>query len=234
MNRDTFIKNILPQTVCMTPSGFIADDLSPNDFKNIYHIFFDKIFDISKSDVSRVSGYGEFNDDCQTEYTTCREFLIDTFAEEKEGYWYHWREMFETTILNQELFHKFYKKMEERIDYCEGKHFLVYNNTFFANMITDGRLNVGFPDWSRAGICDFLLDFAIMDLNKPYLLIPERLVQYCMENRIEIPYFKERYLCMAYYKAIDTLRWHASIDDLESYDSIIRYLNELENRIMIL
>lgn len=41
-------------------------------------------------------------------------------------------------------------------------------------MITDGKEMVGFPDWSRSGICDFLLDFAIMDLNKPYLKIPER------------------------------------------------------------
>lgn len=230
MSRDTFIRDMISKAVCMTPEGFVADDLNPNDFKKIYQIFFEKTFDIGKANVTQVAGYGEFNDDCNTEYTTCREFLIDTFTEEKEGYWYHWKEMFETTVLNQEMFKKFYKKMEERIDYCEGKRFLVNNNTFFVNMITDGKATVGFPDWSRAGICDFLLDFAIMDLNKPYMKIPELLVHYCSENGVEIPNFKERYLCMAYYKAIDTLRWHASIDDIESYESIVRYLNELEDR----
>jgi aminoglycoside phosphotransferase (APT) family kinase protein len=124
--------------------------------------------------------------------------------------------------------------MEDRIDYCEGKRFLVNNNTFFCNMVTDGKSTVGFPDWHRAGICDFLVDFAIMDLNKPYLMIPELLVQYCKENGIVIPDFKERYLCMAYFKAIFCLRWHASIDDSESYESIVRYMEEVEDRIKIL
>ena len=49
-------------------------------------------------------------------------------------------------------------------------------------MITDGKTTVGFPDWSRSGICDFLLDFAIMDLNKPYLHIPELLFEYCKKE----------------------------------------------------
>lgn len=84
------------------------------------------------------------------------------------------------------------------------------NNTFFVNMITDGRTTVGFLDWSRSGICDFLLDFAIMDLNKPYLHVPELLFEYCKKRNITIPDFQERYLCMAYYKGIDVLRWHAS------------------------
>ena len=36
---------------------------------------------------------------------------------------------------------------------------------------------------------------------------------------------------MAYFKGIDTLRWHASIDDLESCESITKSINELEERI---
>lgn len=98
-------------------------------------------------------------------------------------------------------------------------------------MITDGKTQVGFPDWSRSGICDFLLDFAIMDLNKPYLNIPELLFDYCGKRNIVIPDFKERFLCMAYYKGIDVLRWHASIDDEESCMSIMKSINELKDRI---
>jgi len=41
--------------------------------------------------------------------------------------------------------------MKDRISYCEGNRFLVYINTFFVNMITDGKTMVGFPDWSRSG-----------------------------------------------------------------------------------
>lgn len=234
MSKDNIIKEILPDTVCMTPNGFVSDELSPEDFRKCCYMFFEKILEINKADITGISGYGEFDDDCKTKYATCREFLTDTFTEKEEGYWYHWKEMFETTVLDQEIFNKYYRNMEERIGYCEGQRYLVYNNTFFDNMITDGKTILGFPDWSRSGICDFLLDFAIMDLNKPYLKIPELFFQYCKENNIEIENFKERFLCMAYYKGIDVLRWHASIDDTESCYWIVKSLNELEDRIMAL
>ncbi len=234
MGKDNIIKSMLSEKVSMTPNGFIADQLNPKQFLDCYELFFDKILDIHSSDITGVEGYGEFNEECMTEYGTCKEFLIDTFAEDKEGYWYHWKEMFETTVLEREFFDKYLQEMKDRIPYCEGKRFLVYNNTFFVNMITDGKTTVGFPDWSRSGICDFLLDFAIMDLNKPYLHIPELLFEYCKKRGIVIPDFKERFLCMAYYKGIDTLRWHASIDDTESCTSIMKSISELKDRIYAL
>lgn len=234
MGKDHIIQSMLSAKVSMTPKGFVADQLSPKQFADCHELFFDNIFEISSSDISGVEGYGEFNEDCQTNYGTCREFLIDTFAEDKEGYWYNWTEMFETTVLEREFFEKYFKEMEDRIHYCEGKRYLVNNNTFFVNMITDGKTTVGFPDWSRSGICDFLLDFAIMDLNKPYLKIPELLVEYCKQRDIVIPDFQERYLCMAYYKGIDVLRWHASIDDTESCMSIMKSVSELKDRLYAL
>ena len=85
-------------------------------------------------------------------------------------------------------------------------------------------------DWGRAGIMDFLMDFAILDLNKPYLLVPEKLWEYAKRKNIVIENFKERFLCMAYFKGIATLRGHASIDDLESCESIVRSINALEGR----
>ena len=234
MSKDNIIKSMLSEKVCMTPKGFIADNLNPKEFAECYELFFDKILEISSTDLAGVEGYGEFNDDCKTEYATCKEFLIDTFSEDKDGYWYNWREMFETTLLEREFFEKYFNEMKDRIRYCEGKRFLVYNNTFFENMITDGKALVGFPDWSRSGISDFLLDIAIMDLNKPYLQIPELFFEYCNKRSIVIDDYKERFLCMAYYKGIDTLRWHASIDDTESCKSIMKSLSELKDRLYAL
>ncbi|GIP29061.1 hypothetical protein J23TS9_41910 [Paenibacillus sp. J23TS9] len=234
MGKDYIIKSILSEKVSMTPNGFVADQLNPEQFLECHELFFDRILEIHSSDITSVEGYGEFNEECKTEYGTCKEFLVDTFAEDKEGYWYHWKEMFETTILDQSFFEAYLQEMKDRIPYCEGKRYLVYNNTFFINMITDGKTTVGFPDWSRSGICDFLLDFAIMDLNKPYLHIPELLFEYCSKRGIVIPDFKERFLCMAYYKGIDTLRWHASIDDTESCMSIMKSISGLKDRIYAL
>lgn len=56
--------------------------------------------------------------------------------------------MFQTKVLDQEFFETYFKKMEELIPYCENQRFLMNNNTFFVNMITDGKTMVGFPDWS--------------------------------------------------------------------------------------
>jgi len=234
MGKDNIIKSMLSEKVSMTPNGFVADQLNPEQFVGCHELFFDKILEIHSSDITGIEGYGEFNEECKTEYGTCKEFLIDTFADDKEGYWYNWQEMFETTVLEREFFEQYLQEMKDRIPYCEGRRYLVYNNTFFINMITDGKTMVGFPDWSRSGICDFLLDFAIMDLNKPYLRIPELLFEYCKKRDIVIPDFKERFLCMAYYKGIDVLRWHASIEDTESCTSIMKSISELKDRIYAL
>jgi hygromycin-B 4-O-kinase len=234
MSNDHIIKSMLSDRVSMTPNGFVADLLNPDQFADCYELFFDKIIEISASDIAAVAGYGDFDEDCKTEYSTCRDYLIGNFAEDKEGYWFNWKELFDTTILDRDFVEAYMKEMNDRIHYCEGRRYLVNNNTFFENMITDGKTMVGFPDWSRSGICDFLLDFVIMDLNKPYLNIPELLVEYCNRRNIVIPDFKERYLCMAYYKGIDVLRWHASIDDTESCESIMKSISELKDRIYAL
>lgn len=231
MTRDLFIKQLLSTTVDMTPVGRISEKLSPEEFAPLAEQFFADILEIHKADISGIDGYGEFNEDNKLEDGTLRDFLINDFSEEEEGYWKNWTEMFETTLLSKDFFYKYHAKMLEYAPYCEGKRFLVNNNTFFCNMIVKEDGTVGFPDWSRFGVCDFLLDFAIMDLNKPYLLIPEKLYAYFKKNGIEVEHFHERFLCMAYFKGIGALRWHASIDDEESCNSIMKSVSELEERI---
>ncbi|WP_338553716.1 hypothetical protein [Paenibacillus sp. KS-LC4] len=231
MGKDNFLRSMLSEKVNMTPNGFVADQLSPEQFRDCHELIFDSLFEIHASDLSGVEGYGRFDEDGTPEYESCRDFLINTFTEDKEGYWYNWREMFGTTVLQRDFFEQYYKEMEARISYCEGRRYLVNNFTFFINIITDGKTTVGFPDWSYSGIGDFLIDFAIMDLNKPYLQIPELLMAYCKKRNIIIPDFKERFLCMAYYKGIDGLRWHASIDDEESCTSMMKSMSELKDRI---
>lgn len=232
MTRDLFIKKFLSTEVDMTPVGRIADELSPEEFAPLAEQFFDDILEIHKADISEIKGYGEFNDENELENETLQEFLEREFSPEQEGYWKNWTQMFETTMLSKGFFDKYYTKMMQYAPFCEGKRFLVNNNTFFCNMIVKEDGTVGFPDWSRAGVCDFLLDFVIMDLNKPYLLIPEMLYDYFKRKNVEVEHFRERFLCMAYYKGIATLMWHASIDDEESCLSIMKSISELEERIL--
>ena len=163
-------------------------------------------------------------------FATFEEFVRETFNEEQEGYWHNWTQMFETTFLKKEYFDRIYAKIMQYAPFCEGQRFLANNNTFFVTMIVDDAGKVCCADWGRAGIMDFLMDFAILDLNKPYLLVPEKLYEYAGKKNIEIKNFRERFLCMAYFKGLHTLMWHASIDDLVSCESITRSINELEDR----
>ncbi len=230
MNRDIFIRNLTNDKIEMSPNGRKAGELSPEEFDQCYESFFDMIFEIASTDVSSLTGYGEFDENNQAPYKTAEEFIRDTFNEEREGYWKNWREMFETSFLKKDYFEEIFAKAIHYAPYCEGRRYLANNNTFFCNMIVSENGKTYCTDWGRAGIMDFLMDFAILDLNKPYLLVPEKLYEYAKKKNIVIENYKERFLCMAYFKGIDTLRWHASIDDLEACESIVRSINALEGR----
>ncbi len=234
MNRNQLIRTILPTTVDIAPQGFSTDTLGNDAFESLADLFFDKILEISKAPLDGITGYGEFTNEGTLNYNTCHDFLTGTFSETEEGYWYNWHEMFDTTCLEENFFNTYYDKMVKLIPYVENQRYLVNNNTFFCYMVTDGATSVGFPDWTRSGVTDHLLDIALMDLNKPYLLIPEKFHSYCRDRGIVIEHFKERFLCMAYFKGIDTLRWHASIDDVVSCRSIMASISSLEERIMAL
>ena len=131
MLRDLFIKQILPVNMDITPTGRISDELSPEEFAPLAEQFFADILEISKADISELEGYGEFNDENKLESTTLRQFLMDEFAVEREGYWKNWTEIFETTMVPKEFFYKYHAKMLEYAPYCEGQRYLVNNNTFF-------------------------------------------------------------------------------------------------------
>ena len=230
MNRDIFIRNLTKDRIDMSPKGRNANELSVEEFEKNYENFFDMIFEIAATDISSLTGYGEFDENNIAPYKTVEEFIIDTFNEEKEGYWHNWRQMFETSYLKKDYFEKIYAKALEYAPYCEGQRYLANNNTFFCNMVVDESGKTYCADWGRAGIMDYMMDFAILYLNKPYLLVPEKLYEYAKKKNIEIKNFRERFLCMAYFKGIHTLMWHASIDDLESCESITRSINALEER----
>ena len=231
MNRDIFIKNLTGEKIELSPKGRKANDLSPEDFEKCYENFFDMIFEIAATDVSDTHGYGEFDENNKAPFDSLETFIKDDMlGDPEDGYWKNWKEMFGTTFLQEDYYNEIAERALKYAPFCEGKRFLANNNTFFVNMIVGDDGKTYCADWGRAGIMDYMMDFAIMDLNKPYLLIPEKLHEYAAKKNIEIPDFKERFLCMAYYKGIVTLRWHASIDDLESCESIVKSLNALEER----
>ena len=232
MNRDIFIRNLTKDKIEMSPKGRNANEFTPEEFEKNYESFFEMIFEISSADISGLTGYGEFNEKNQATYPTLAEFIRDEIINEKtEGYWKNWTQMFGTTFLKKDYYFEIADKALKYAPFCENQRYLVNNNTFFCNMIVDDAGKTYCADWGRAGIMDYMMDFAILDLNKPYLLVPEKLYDYANKKGIKIENFRERFLCMAYFKGIATLRWHASIDDLESCESIVRSINALEERI---
>jgi hygromycin-B 4-O-kinase len=231
MNREEWLKTHLPESLSLQAIGRILNELTIEEFEQEYKRIFDSIMEIHQVDVADTIGYGEFTMDGKLPYSTCKEFLQETFNEEREGYWKNWKKLFEGPLLDQDFFHTYYNKMMDYSDFCEGKRFLVNGFVYFDSM-TITKETVGFMAWDRSGVYDWMVDFITFDGNKPYLMIPEKLYAYLQENGIEVPYFKERFLCIAYFRGIDGLRWHASIDDEESCKSIMVHLASLEERIL--
>ncbi len=233
MNRDNLLRQWLLETISLTPIGDDAEKIWIEEFNEMYPKFFDSIMEIQKADISSLKGFGELGEDNQPQYATFHEFITDTFTDDREDYWKNWRELFDTSMMTKDFFETYYNKMLHYSKYCEDKRYLTNNNLFFENMIIMSDA-VGFVAWDRVAVTDWLLDFACMDLHRPYFLVPEKLIQYLQEKGIQVENFKERFLCMAYYKGLDALRWHASIQDDVSCKTIMESISNLEKRILSL
>lgn len=231
MTRETRLRQLLGDRMRTLPDGRLTSEITPEEFPAVAPAFFQAVIELAETDVSGTTGWGEFDDELRLPSSTLTEELILTFDNEAEGYWYHWRDMFGCTMLTEAFFEEIFARMLHYAPFCEGRRQLVNGSAYFSSMVTDGG-HVAFLDWSRAGVMDMMLDFATMDIHRPYLRIPERLWDWASERGIAIPDFRERFLCMAYFRGIDSLRWHASIDDEASCASIIRWLKELEERVM--
>lgn len=230
MIKNETLKKILPSSILLNPIGKNGNEIWIEDFEQLYPLFFKSVLEIQKADISEFSGFGEFTEDGKPEFSTFQDFLVKSFDDSNDDYWKNWKELFNTSMMKKEFFEKYFNKMIELGSFCQNQRFLVNNNLFFGNMIIM-KDSVGFIDWNRAAITDWILDFATMDLHRPYFKIPEKLVPFFKQNGIEVPNFKERFLCMAYYKGLNALRWHASIDDETSCKTIIASISELEDRI---
>jgi len=82
MNRDIFIRNLTGDRIEMSPKGRCANELTVEEFEKGYESFFDMIFEIASTDVSSVTGYGEFTEDNKAPYASLEEFIRETFNEE--------------------------------------------------------------------------------------------------------------------------------------------------------
>ena len=98
MNRDIFIKNLTGDKIEMSPKGRCANELSVEEFEKGYESFFDMIFGIADTDISSLTGYGEFDEDNKAPFATFEEFVRETFNENQEGYWHNWTQMLEDAI----------------------------------------------------------------------------------------------------------------------------------------
>lgn len=231
MNKDIWIKNELPQNIIMALEGRCIDELSEQEFLAICPTIFNHIISISQVDISGIKGYGEFDQEMNTQYKSLGELVDKIFDNEREGYWYHWKEIFDTTIVKEEFFEHYYNKLKDLVPYSEKERYFVNGNAFFEYLVLGDENQIAFIDWRRAGIFDWLMDITLLDLEKPYFHVPEFFYEYCKLKQIIISNFKERFLCMAYLKGLDTLRWHASIDDEASCESIMISIAELEGRL---
>lgn len=216
---------------CITEEipGFTVRTLSPEEFNVVLPSFLAAVTKIHTVNIAASEGYGEINLSGNGTYRSWSDYLKNNFSNDRDGFWNNWHQLYETSVLEKHVFDEFYTKMMELCIYCEPHRYLIHGDCHFYNILTEGSKITGIIDWENIKYGDFLYDIASLDLHKPYLKMPKLFKDYYNSNNMKIPDFKERFLCAAYCRGIDCLRFHAKIDDTESYYSIKKYLYEISS-----
>lgn len=156
MIKNETLKKILPSSILLNPIGKNGNEIWIEDFEQLYHLFFKSVLEIQKADISEFSGFGEFSEDGIPEFSTFKDFLVKSFDDSNDDYWKNWKELFNTSMMKKEFFEKYFNKMIELSSFCENQRFLVNNNLFFGNTVIMND-KVGFLDWNRVAITDWIL-----------------------------------------------------------------------------
>ena len=169
----------------------------------------DEIHDI---DIKDTSGFGKWNLEGVGQYSSWKDFLLAVKEyPEKEN-------LFETSILEKDVWQKIYSKMEELMKVCPEERFLIHGDYGNNNAVSDGERVTGVFDWAESSYGDYLYDIAWITF---WLKRPERIKQ--IEDYYEsknIPNFEQRLLCYKLRIGLSSISFYAYSKQQDKYDSI--------------
>lgn len=171
------------------------------------------------ADVSGTSGYGWLN--AQTSdgrfdgWASHLRMIAD--EEPEEMFYGKWHRMFEETLLERDVFERYFAQMDALLSYCPETRYLVHGNLSLPNIIGQHGRVTAVVDWADARYGDFLFDVACLNLWYSELNFAQQFHDFYAQSATDVTNFDQRVLCYQLYIGIDALRFFAKINDARAY-----------------
>ncbi|MDP2788546.1 MAG: aminoglycoside phosphotransferase family protein [bacterium] len=167
-----------------------------------------EILDIVHStDISSTSGYGGWDNTGNGHYESWSTFLksLKKWVEPKDT-----PSLFETTILEKEVWEKVYNEILKLVQYCPEERHLVHGDYGFDNVFSDGKNITGVIDWGEAKYGDFIYDCAWLSYWSKKHYYRDLLKKYFTEKSLMIFHFDERMRCYELHIGLGALSFYAN------------------------
>jgi hygromycin-B 4-O-kinase len=162
---------------------------------------------IHSTDISSTEGYGGWDSVGNGRYESWNLFLksLKKWIEPKDA-----PSLFETTILEKEVWRKVYNEILGLIQYCPEDRYLVHGDYGFDNVFSDGENITGVIDWGEAKYGDFMYDCAWLSYWSKKHYFRDILKEYFTKRQLDIPHFDERMRCYELHIGLGALSFYAN------------------------
>ena len=163
-------------------------------------------------DVSKHQHFGYINSQGVATSSSWRSYLQNLAADEahREKFAHYWQQLFQESMLEEEVFTRVYQKMLGLLDYCPEERYLVHGDYGFDNVLAyEGKITAVL-DWASSLYGDFLYDAAYLCFFSYQYDFLEIFRQFYTSKGYSIPFFEERMLCYTCFISLNVLKFFAS------------------------
>lgn len=193
-------------------NGVNLDVLNSKTRKKLVPQLFAILDAIHSVDVSSKSGFGDIEDNGNAHFKSWKDFLLSVNSED----YFHWSEVFKTTILKKDTFDSLYNKLVELVHCCPDERVLLHSDFGFSNVISNGERITGIVDWSLMKYGDPLYDVAWLDLWSDEIPFGKMYKEYVSRKGV-LKNYNERLTCYKTHQGIGALEFFAKSGQEQNY-----------------
>ncbi|GAB6926129.1 hypothetical protein JCM10914A_01120 [Paenibacillus sp. JCM 10914] len=199
-------------------SGSPIATLEPQEIKRLVPRILDQVIRMIHIPLEdSPAGYGWISQKGEATHHTWEDYLLTTFDEEQEGFYYGWTDLYNEGILEKAFFQDMYQRMLELLPFIPQERYLVHGDYHLGNMLAHNENVTGIVDWEMAMYGDYLFDIAVMDIWYPMLQLPKQIQVTLNQSGIQTTDFDKRLRCYQLFKGLDGLRFYAKQEHEPSY-----------------
>jgi hygromycin-B 4-O-kinase len=205
----------------------LADCTSEEQTRQLPELI-DILMKLAAVNVEATNGYGRIGPDGNGNYTTWKDFVVASYAEDQTGtFWENWHDLYRTSCLERDVFEEIYNRLMAYIPYNEPHRGFVHGDFHQWNILSDGSRITGIIDGHYL-YGDSLVDLAILDRHMSRNNVVRAYQVFQEQAGITIPNFKERLSGAYYFKGLDGLRFYAKMGWADAYQGTRDFLLNLD------